>query len=361
MIRMLIVDDESATRRIIKAFLDLDEIGLELLGEAEDGAEALEFFEMEDKPQLVITDMNMPVLDGISFTKYMADRYPEVKIIVISGYFDYEYTRAAVKNGAIDYILKPIDENELLEAVQKCVRAINKDNAEHYVPDEIDQLHDIDIEVYQEIINQSRYVDSALENLQKDFIFELLEGLQTKISEKTDGKGAAKLACKVWYEKLLYYCINQKAVVPDLEYPNPDMDSMSGSDVTVHYFKFLKEIYAAYFDMQIDLRQGEGTIQAIKKYVDNHYRENLRVDEIAARFFISKEYLSTAFRNQYGTTISNYIIERKMTNAMKQLEYGARSVKDIAFNVGYEDVGYFSRVFKKFTGVSPARFRECLK
>lgn len=74
---------------------------------------------------MIKTDMNMPGMNGINLLKILKEEYPDIKIIVVSGYDDFEFTKQAIKSNAIDYILKPIDVEELNIAIGKCVKEIN--------------------------------------------------------------------------------------------------------------------------------------------------------------------------------------------------------------------------------------------
>lgn len=123
MINVLIVDDESWTRDIIRAFGEWQELGMHIIGEAEDGKEALRLTE-ELQPQIVITDMRMPGLDGVQLLQQLNERHSQILTIVISGYDDFEYAKHALRNKAIDYLLKPVDPKELNAALLNCKKIL---------------------------------------------------------------------------------------------------------------------------------------------------------------------------------------------------------------------------------------------
>ncbi|MBO9600546.1 MAG: response regulator, partial [Cohnella sp.] len=111
-IRVMIVDDETHIRNGIRMKVDWEALGLQLAAEASDGAEALEKI-ASGEIDLVITDISMPVMDGLDLIRQSAEVYPEVKYIVISGFSEFEYARTVMKYGVSEYLLKPIKENEL--------------------------------------------------------------------------------------------------------------------------------------------------------------------------------------------------------------------------------------------------------
>ncbi len=96
----------------------------------------------------------------------------------------------------------------------------------------------------------------------------------------------------------------------------------------------------------------------IKRYLDEHYRENLKIPDLAARFYVSEGYLSRRFKEHTGYTVNDYILSKRMGQAQKMLLFEDRSIKEIALSVGYEDLQYFYHVFRKYSRCTPAQFRE---
>ena len=115
MIRVLIVDDEYIMRQGLKYMIHWEQEGYEIVGEATNGNEALRLTE-ELKPHIIISDIVMSVMDGVAFTEMVHKIYPDIAIIILSGYDKFEYVKKTLTNGAIDYILKPtLNEEELLD------------------------------------------------------------------------------------------------------------------------------------------------------------------------------------------------------------------------------------------------------
>lgn len=122
--RILIIDDEMIVRQGIKYMLNWEQEGFRLVGEASDGKEGLRLIE-ELHPDIVLLDVVMPVLNGIEFSDVVREKYPEIQFIILSGYDNFEYVKATLLNGAVDYILKPtINPETLLAALQKAVKKI---------------------------------------------------------------------------------------------------------------------------------------------------------------------------------------------------------------------------------------------
>lgn len=112
MLKIIIVEDEDLLRDGLTTCVDWGKIGYELAGDAEDGIEALKLIE-KISPDVVITDIKMPHMDGIELSEQIKSKYPEIKIIIISGYDEFEYARRALKAGVSEYILKPVNMEQL--------------------------------------------------------------------------------------------------------------------------------------------------------------------------------------------------------------------------------------------------------
>lgn len=123
MLKMVLVDDEERVRRGITISADWETQGIEIVGEAGDGVEALMLIE-ELHPDIIITDIRMPEIDGLELTKKAVEMLPHVKVIILSGYEDFNYAQSAIRNGAFDYLLKPVKIEELVENVKKAGAAV---------------------------------------------------------------------------------------------------------------------------------------------------------------------------------------------------------------------------------------------
>lgn len=131
MYKLLIVDDEPWLRKRLMLTIDWQSMGITELFEAEDGAKAFNLA-VKHEPDIIITDIEMPELSGIDLLQTLNESALYPQIILISGYNEFEYARSAVKFGVVDYLLKPVAEDELKQAVTKCIATLeqNKYNKE---------------------------------------------------------------------------------------------------------------------------------------------------------------------------------------------------------------------------------------
>lgn len=124
-LRVIVIDDEMLIRKLIRMKIDTKRLNLEIVGEYANGMTALKSLE-ETKPDIVISDICMPEADGLLFSEECVKRFPEIKIILVTGYDDFEYARRSIKAGVFDYILKPVQEEELNASLQRAANEILK-------------------------------------------------------------------------------------------------------------------------------------------------------------------------------------------------------------------------------------------
>lgn len=123
-IRVLIVDDEFIMRQGLRYMIHWEEAGFTIVGEAANGKDAMDGIE-KLHPQIVISDVVMPLMDGVDFTVAVHHRYPQIQMIILSGYDNFEYVKQTLMQGVVDYILKPtLTPHELLGVLQKAAARI---------------------------------------------------------------------------------------------------------------------------------------------------------------------------------------------------------------------------------------------
>ena len=168
--RLLIAEDELWLRKRLVSTIDWSSYGISEVYEAEDGGEALEIA-LKEKPDIVITDIRMPELSGIDLMKKLNENSIFSKMIVVSGYDDFEYAQGALRMGAINYLLKPVDEEELLDSVKRCVEELKKEKNKETVFDK-----------------QSAASEMLMYHIYEDLIFETSEKRTEELLQKLSRK-----------------------------------------------------------------------------------------------------------------------------------------------------------------------------
>lgn len=165
MIKVLIVDDEMIIRKGIRTSIDWERLGIEIVGEAKNGQEALELSGRME-PDIVMTDIRMPVMDGLALAAALRERQPQVKIIIVSGYDDFDYARQALKIGVSEYLTKPVGAEDLTKLMLKLG----------------DQIHEERDRSYEER-NKGMLLRESLPFIQSKWLLRLLQG-EAKLDEE---------------------------------------------------------------------------------------------------------------------------------------------------------------------------------
>ncbi len=166
--KIMLVDDEEEVRTSIIRKIDWQDAGFEVIGDAENGKEALEKIE-QNEPDLVLTDIRMPYMDGLEMAEKIRQRYPSMKIVIFSGFDEFEYAKKAIKLNVIEYILKPVNVEELTAILKKIKKSLDE---------EIEQKRNVNL------LRES-YIRS-LPTIREHFLNDLLHGgmEETEIAEK---------------------------------------------------------------------------------------------------------------------------------------------------------------------------------
>lgn len=127
--KVFLVEDEVVIRNGIKNCIDWEKEGFEFVGEASDGELAYPQI-LKTKPDVLITDIKMPFMDGIELSKLVKEKFPDIRIVIVSGYDEFEYAREAILLGATDYLLKPVSAEKLVETLAKIKETEEKKNQE---------------------------------------------------------------------------------------------------------------------------------------------------------------------------------------------------------------------------------------
>lgn len=238
--KIMAADDEAYIREALQKLIDWEKMDCRLLSVSSNGRELLDNME-DEHPDIVITDIQMPEVDGLEICKYIYDYCPEIKVIILSAHSDFEYAKKAIKYNVSDYVLKISIIEELPEAVEKVIMQFEKNREE----------------------------------------------------------------------------IKKK-----------DMDEPSN-------------LYTQ-----------------IVQYIEERYMNKITLDEIADELHVNRSYVSRLYKNKSGINLFDAILEKRIEVAKEYLRATEMRTYEISAAVGIEDAGYFSKMFKKKTGISPKDYRR---
>lgn len=354
---LLIVDDESWTRETVKALIDLDSLEITQLVEATNGEEAIEIIKAL-RPDFVMTDMKMPGIDGIGLLEVLEKEYPDIPVIVLSGYQDFVYTRQAIKSRVIEYLPKPVDETELNKALEKAVFEKRKMEQQKIG--------------YQLFTVTRPEIEALLQPFRRTIAFSLKELNISQFSKSIDqflGKldeGLKQDASFIFHLHQDFLLLLEEALkehklsVEDIGLDRKQLSYKQNRTIEDEMLNQLKIGEQVILKIEeISKQKTKINLDDIKQYIDVHSTSaNMSLEMIAKKYFVSKEYLTTAFKKRFGCNITEYIISSRMEKAKELILSTTLQYKSIAEMIGYEDVSYFYRVFKKYYGTSPGGIRK---
>jgi two-component system, response regulator YesN len=172
-IDVLLVDDEDMIRQGIMQSVDWNDFNMRVIGEAEDGEEALEIFS-KHRPQVILTDIKMPFMDGLELLEKVKSENDDTYIIIISGYDEFQYAQKALKLGAFDFILKPID----LDYLEQILTKISTDFAEKIEKEKDVQALKEKVENSRSILQEGFFKDLIIRKIDRDAVEEKLKELE---------------------------------------------------------------------------------------------------------------------------------------------------------------------------------------
>jgi two-component system response regulator YesN len=362
MYKVLIIDDEPWARKVIKKLGHWERLDLEVIDEASDGEEGLEKIKVQ-RPHIVITDMRMPGLDGGALLKSVNDYNDDIQIIAMSGYNDFIYLKQAIKSGAVDYLLKPVKPEELNDALVKSIERLDKNRKDRLSGFGTLHLFE-DREIIKGYLEYRQHVYEGLNGLKSDqtekHIAELCAFLKVSIPHPS-----LEMITKIGHD--LIQMLQVYVVKSESDYYEQwkmsyleSIEAMREVRDFEDMFAILRTLYVASITTIIKIKKGKKHLDtsAVHEYMTYNYCDTISLESVAAQFFVTKEHLSRAYKASYDTTINEALIILRMDRASALIIEQQLAIKDVALMVGYNDLAYFYRVFKKHFGVAPGEYRD---
>ena len=374
MYQVLFAEDELLVRLGLQNSIDWKAYDMELAAQADNGLQAYELFQ-KVRPDVVITDIRMEGMDGCELIEKIRQQDKECAIIVISCLDDFEILRRMIPYKIIGYILKAsMTMDEVNEVLKKSTEYLKKIGREGKKTDPEKRSPEKELEKYLLGGSQKTGIpdQKKIENL---LVFSLKEEDQEKING---------LAMEFVYD-LVRRQLNEALIVKTGEkefcvfsekmQKNPE-DMISRVNHSVEEFlgvRFLvqkgtrkegedpKEFYLRVKEKQPGAGENGSYDQIIMDafgYMQEHYQESLSLTDISSVLGISSSYFSHLFKKQTGKNYVEYLNEIRLKAVMEDLKNSDFKIAVIAEKNGFHNFEYFSRFFKKATGLSPVKWRQ---
>lgn len=331
-----------------------NDMGVEVVGTAGNGLAALEIIK-DKKPHIVLTDIRMPKMDGLQLLEIISEENPKIKVIMLSGYDDFSYAQQAIKHGASDYLLKPVNAEELQKLVKKLIQTFTEEVFEDLSYIKAKKSIEAELEQYITAIRLGSR-DTALSSLDN-------------ISEKLKDQ----LLSNNQFHKLFMDIINSVLhaleddgfkLVEKLreEYLKTFIDSFNSANRD----EFMQWLYNFTDKVSEYIKENKGdtysnVIKKALEYIEQHYNEELSAQKVAEAVYLSPNYFSHIFKKIRKESFTDYLNKIRVEKAKLLLSKNLYKVYEVSDMVGYSDYKYFSSVFKKLVGVSPTQYSELSK
>ncbi|WP_027630409.1 response regulator transcription factor [Ruminiclostridium cellobioparum] len=360
MYKALIVDDDRAIRYELKKSFLFGLHGFDIAGEAGDGKEALEKISSAEY-DIVFVDIRMPRIDGIQFIRELRNGGNDLCVVIISGSCDYSFTRQAIKLGAFDYLLKPIEAEELDELLSNArlfldEKGENRKLAEHTrlqleeslkLPYSVQEEQELFRLIKESGKNAEAYAAGLASRLAA---FYEEDGFKLSIVLENSLKNlyGLFLSDMPWLDKLQVKGF--KASVKPLE---------STTAIIAVFISNIKGL--AEFINDLHISGTNPVVKLLCEYFINNVEGRTTLEDAARTLNYSSKYLGKIFRQVTGESVVNYITRVKMERAKALVLSGKYKTYEISEIMGYRNTDYFTRLFKQYHNMTPIDLKRLTK
>ncbi|MBR6256796.1 MAG: response regulator [Lachnospiraceae bacterium] len=372
--KVLFVDDEPIITQGLRVLIDWEEEGFQIAGSVQNGNEALKFLKRESV-DLVLTDIRMPECSGLELLeKVKEQKISEAYFIIMSGFDEFSYAQQALRAGCLDYILKPVDADELLKIVRK-VRSLDEARREDEERRNRMEHAYLDRNMITRLIgtydngNSAKSVIICKDNLDgltaaiEENSPEKIEKFVYAFYRETKEKGLSEEEVNFNISYLLFQLIhiaseqddevNHEEIMRFIGESSFEESIIKGS---AYMCRFCME-YAEYVS-QLRKSAARGILQDVEREIKAHYAENISLRELSQKFYLNSAYLGQIFKKKYGQSFKDYLTDYRIKEAARMLARTDLKIIRIAEDVGYKDSDYFVQKFIERMGCTPSKYRR---
>ncbi|WP_336758999.1 response regulator [Paenibacillus sp. USHLN196] len=347
--RMLVVDDEALFRQGLIHLVRNNPLGWEVVGEAADGEEAIQAVH-SCTPDLIITDINMPVMDGLDLAERIHESGLDIMIIILTGYREFEYAQRAIRYGAIEFLLKPFSLDEACQVLQKAHERYRRKQSDIRIREQYSQVDRTE--------RLREELTSLVLHHQFGAIMNRIEILLEEVSgmSLSQGKAEIHMLMKVMTDLLVQQLQPQESGGMDSTSPDPLLWIHTIPEV-IAWARCKSEEWVDML-MRLTQEQQDHVVTRVMQYIEMNYSSTCTLQAVAAHVHVTPNYLSHLFKKETGQGFSQYVSKRRIDKAKLLLHSTRQSMADIAELTGFDNSSYFTTVFKQMTGVSPREYRK---
>lgn len=315
MYRVVVIDDENIVRKGIRDLVNWEDIGLEIVGDAEDGQSGLTLIQ-EKVPDIILLDINMPKLNGIELSKMIRTNYPKIKIVMISGYDEFNYVREALRLGIEDYILKPVTRVELEGLLRKLVHKLDEEKELSFQSEKVKQQ----TKQFLVMMRQNTLEDLIEGQIEEDLLLKRCIKLDLSYDKKYYGVALIDIdeflnGVRENNREVTFFAV--KNIIDELISREKDgyAFEIEGFNALLYFSNEIEEVYEIYYKRLVQIKQTIyqtlgititiGVGELVERLIDikNSYR--IAHEALMNRFFLGGNRIITSESTQIGFSISN--------------------------------------------------------
>lgn len=356
--KMIIADDEWTIRNGLVGSVDWESLGYQVVADVMDGQDVIDHLQ-KNQVDVIFTDVQMCQVSGLEVARWAREHRPDVKVVIISGYKEFEYVKEAMDLKVCDYVLKPINPAELEDTFRKIKKEL--DARRSSLEKDMGALFS-----YQE----DPACIAVLEQ-EPGLLESVMSGSPEKV--KTDYDSWKQVMGRVEEQYIpllvlhimetLFRRLDKDGVYLESGYEKKpvlrEIRNLKGQELIRRTGEILENI-----TLSIERKKStasQDVVTRAKEYIEQHLAEDFGVETLAAHLYLNRTYFSKEFKNHTGVSVMDYIIQRRMERAAELIKEGQLPTEKIAGLVGYGDVKYFQRSFKKYTGHTVREYRNLLR
>lgn len=399
MVTMILVEDESFERRALIEHIDWNLIGVEVIGEAINGEQGLALV-MERHPDIVLSDVSMPAMNGIEMARKIRAIAPQTCILFLSAYDDFDYAKQAIDLNIQAYVMKPVNESELLRAVKRAADEITERALESRLVSNIKSSYSESVSLARQALVNRVLLDlpvgeGDLRKLDLEWLClpsgcksillvcfppeatervdEALPKLN-RLSGRLSGRAVSvclrvgKLATLcVWSreEQVLQAEETVRSFLSGLgvkEHRLVRMDAADTEDSFAALYASVSGAGAAGREEPVPAGKAHKNraqiVEETERIIQQRYHQQLSLESIAKEMHFTPNYVGTVFKTAKKMSVTAYLMQVRMDMACRLLRESGDTVNDIAACCGFGSITYFHTCFKKKFGITPGEYRQ---
>jgi two-component system, response regulator YesN len=353
--KLLIVDDEHIEREALKYVVSRECPHIDIVDVAINGQDAIEKVK-QHRPNILFMDIKMPGISGLEAAKEIKEIQPGCQIIFISAFDYFHYAQKAIEVGAIDFILKPVSNEQLVESINRAI----------YMLDEKGNVHQDPITIKSDIVDRRKefplYPYDKEKRLCQHIVKDDEAGANHLIDELLDwvvltSFDIGEIRTKTYS---LLVTVNRTILQDTIDLQSTYYDRLQAAS-NKDKVRFITKNIVSEIKSKLNLQQTDQTGLLIEKtceYINANYMKEIRLEEMAEMVNYSSHYFSKMFKLYKKQNFIDYVTSVRVGKAKDLLSGSQLTIREVGSLVGYEDQNYFTRVFKRMENMTPSEYRD---